>query len=159
MKKEYFIVIFTLFTSYLFSQPWLKNLPKNKANGELTFFDYQNASNTYWKPFNVNKGFFFENGEKIKAVVWKQFKRWEYNMETQVNQTNGEFPLKSAQLVYKEFLLTNAYKSTTSTASWTLQLPISSTSGNAGIGRINCIAFHPSYIKTFVVTDSSIHDK
>lgn len=95
MKKLYLLFVLMFCTSMLFSQPWLQNLPQNKTKGQLTFFDYKNAFNQYWAPFNVDKGYYFENGVKKKAAGWKQFKRWEYYMEGQINPTTGEIPIKN----------------------------------------------------------------
>ncbi len=64
MKRIYLILLLMFFTSMLFSQTWLKNLPQKKSKGELTFFDYKNAFDEYWAPFNVDKGSYYENGVK-----------------------------------------------------------------------------------------------
>ena len=76
MKKFYFLWVLMFFTSLSFSQAWLKNLPQNKPKEKLTFFDYRNAFNEYWAPYNVDKGYYMDNGVQKKAVGWKQFKRW-----------------------------------------------------------------------------------
>ncbi len=128
----------------LFSQEWIKNLPQNKSKAALTLFDYQNAFYSYWAPFNVENGFYTQNGEKKKAAGWKQFKRWEYDMERQINQVTGELPKKSGQQVYEEFLQSNPQSDAFQPANWTSLGTNSSTGGYAGIGRLNCIAYHPS---------------
>jgi photosystem II stability/assembly factor-like uncharacterized protein len=132
------------FTSMLFSQNWLENLPKNKSREELNLFDYKNAFYQYWEPYNVDKGYYLTNGVKKKAAGWKQFKRWEYNMENQVNPKTGEFPQKTAQSIYQEYLNLNALSSTSALGNWVCMGTNTSTGGYAGIGRINCIAFHPT---------------
>ena len=155
MKKVYLLAVIMFLTGLLQAQPWLKNLPQNKTRAELTFFDYQNAFYTYWKPYNVDKGVYYENGVKKKAIGWKQFKRWEYNMETRINPKTGVFPQKSAIEIYKEFTAANSQQNKGTTASWTLQGPTTSTGGYAGVGRINCIAFHPSDNNTYWVGAAS----
>ena len=131
------------FTS-IYSQSWLENLPQDKSKEELTFFDYKNAFETYWAPFNVDKGYYIENGIKIKAKGWKQFKRWEYDTEYKIDPRTGILPTKTAFQIYEEFLQVNPGIKSPAAANWTSMGPNSSTSGYAGIGRINCIAFHPS---------------
>ncbi len=135
-----------LFAPALFSQPWLKNLPQDKLKKELTLYDYRKAFDEYWAPFKVDKGYYMENGVKKKAAGWKQFKRWEYNMEGQINPATGAFPEKTAEQVYEEYLQKNPdIKSPASlTANWVSKGPIVSDGGYSGIGRLNCIAFHPS---------------
>src|SRR5687767_8036803 len=100
--------LFTLFLCLLLSilchaQPWLKNLPQHKTARELTFFDYKNAFDTYWAPYNVKNGYYSENGVQKKAAGWKQFKRWEYEMESQIHPTTGEFSGKSVLEIEREF--------------------------------------------------------
>ena len=152
MKK----LILFLFVSFLAigvnSQPWLRNLPKTKSSKAITFADYQKAFYGYWKPFKVdNKGYYFKDGKKVKAAGWKQFKRWEWNMAGQIDVATQEFPKKSAQQVYDEFYKTNLKLKGLKAAAWTAVGPSSSGGGYAGVGRINCIAFHPSDNNTYWV--------
>ncbi|MBK9983329.1 MAG: hypothetical protein IPP15_13195 [Saprospiraceae bacterium] len=96
MKKYSSLLFSILVCASLFAQPWTKNLPKEKSRSELTFFDYQNAFEEYWAPFRLEKGYYMENGTKKKARGWKQFKRWEYAMQSQINPLSGEFPKKDS---------------------------------------------------------------
>ena len=104
MKRVYLILLFALFVMNLSSQPWIKNLPQDKAREQLTFSHYKDAFNQYWAPFNVEKGYYNANGVKTKASGWKQFKRWEYYMEKQINPSTGEFPKQTAHEVYMDYL-------------------------------------------------------
>ncbi len=140
-----------LITSMLYSQNWLKNLPHNKSKANLTFFDYKNAFESYWAPYNVVKGYYVVNGVKKKAAGWKQFRRWEYYMETQVNPTTGEFPTNTAQKVYEDFLTASPQLKTANSANWSSLGVNNSGGGYAGIGRISCIAFHPTDNNTYWV--------
>jgi photosystem II stability/assembly factor-like uncharacterized protein len=155
MKKIYCLLLSMLFTSMLFSQTWMRNIPQSKTKGELTFFDYKNAFDQYWAPFNVEKGYYYENGVKKKAAGWKQFKRWEYYMESQINPTTGKFPEKSAQKIYEEYLQANPQLKLQTTANWTTLGTNSSDGGYAGVGRINCVAFHPANNNTYWVGAAS----
>jgi photosystem II stability/assembly factor-like uncharacterized protein len=128
----------------VFGQPWLKNLPVGKSKSELTLFDYQQAFETYWAPFNVDKGSYYVNGVKKKAAGWKQFKRWEYDMLSKVNLHTGEFPKRRALEIVQEFEKTHPSPRTVSGANWAPMGPTYSNSGYSGIGRLNCIAFHPT---------------
>lgn len=144
-KRILFLTASFLFTIIVFGQKWTDNLPNNKSKAEITFFDYQNAFNEYWQPFQVDaSGYYMENGEKKKARGWKQFYRWAYDMEGQINPATGEFPQKSAQQVYDEFIIANPPAKNTTVANWTNLGPSTTTGGYAGVGRINCVAFHPS---------------
>lgn len=77
MRITFITLVALALTSTLLAQPWLQNLPAGKSKSELTFFDYQQAFESYWAPFNVDKGYYVKNGIKTKAAGWKQFKRWE----------------------------------------------------------------------------------
>ncbi len=154
--KKIFTLVFVLFcTSMLFSQPWLKKLPSNKSKNALTFYDYKNAFNSYWAPFNVNKGWYYVNGVKKKAIGWKQFKRWEYDMENKINPSTGAFPSQTAQQVYEEYRAMHQQQALSTTANWTNLGSNSSAGGYNGIGRITCIAFHPTDNNTYWVGAAS----
>jgi len=150
MKKIILILIAIWSINQVYGQAWLENLPKNKT--EYSFYDYQNAFNTYWQPYNLDKsGYYYEEGVKKKAIGWKQFKRWEYLMESQINPETGEFPSQSAQEVYNNFKQTNSYQTLTGTGnSWTSLGPFFPIVGSSrGVGRVNCIAFHPTDTNIF----------
>jgi photosystem II stability/assembly factor-like uncharacterized protein len=151
MRTVYLTLLAFLLTTTAFAQPWLKNLPANKSKAELTLFDYQHSFESYWAPFNVSKGKFVENGVTKKAPGWKQFKRWEYEMESLVNPATGEFPKKSALKEVEEYNQSNPRTSVTNIANWTPMGPTSSFSGYSGIGRLNCIGFHPTDNNTYWV--------
>lgn len=152
LLKSLVLVVLISFSAQ--AQPWLKNLPK-KNKEQLTFFDYQKAFYDYWAPYNVKKGTYVENGVKKKALGWKQFKRWEYEMEGKVNHQTGEFPKESAWEIHKNFMQTNPEPPTAQNANWTSLGPTTTWGGYAGIGRINCVAFHPTDANTFWVGAAS----
>ncbi|NPD46281.1 MULTISPECIES: T9SS-dependent choice-of-anchor J family protein [unclassified Lentimicrobium] len=151
MKKILLILI--LFSStLLMAQPWLQNMPQNKSKEEWTLYDYESAFHQYWEPYQVNnKGYYIEDGKEVKAPGWKQFYRWYYQMEAKVNPSTGIFPSKTAQQVYDEFIKTNPEQRNYKSANWTNLGPSSSTGGYAGVGRLNCVAFHPTDNSTYWV--------
>jgi hypothetical protein len=149
MKKITLFIAFVVFANVSFGQAWLENLPKTKSSKQLTFFDYQKAFNDYWKPYDVKNGYYNIDGVKKKASGWKQFKRWEWNMEGQINPSTGEFPSKTAQQIYDKYRKSNSSIKGTKSASWVSLGTNSSDGGYAGVGRINCIAFHPSDNNTY----------
>ncbi|MCP4178425.1 MAG: hypothetical protein GY756_11720, partial [bacterium] len=144
MKRIITLAIPLLFVSYAFSQPWLKNLPQTKSKSELSLYDYRKAFNEYWKPYNIDNGYYIKDGVKTKAFGWKQFKRWEWNWESQVDLKTGKFPTKEQF----DALKTNrnpVTKSGNKGADWQSEGPNYVTDpGFWGIGRINCITFHPT---------------
>lgn len=123
------------------AQPWMQSLKTKTPN----FFEMQKAFNDYWKDKKVEKG-----------KEYKQFRRWEWYWSQRVNE-KGEFPksdvLLTEQLKYNETHPVSQMKSASSstTASWTFMGPSTSGGGYSGIGRLNCIAFHPTDINTFWV--------
>ena len=144
MKKIAILLFMIFIYPNSFAQQWLENLPDGKTQAELTLPDYKNAFDTYWEPFNVDNGYYLINGEKQKAYGWKQFNRWYYNLISKVEVSKGEFPNKSAQQVYDEFIRANPDQVKSKSANWVSLGTNSSTGGYAGVGRINCIAFHPT---------------
>jgi len=83
-------------------QAWLELLP-DKPKKELTFYDYQHAFESYWAPYQVTDGYYVENGEKVKASGWKQFKRWEYMMQSRIDPNTGEMPTKTPLQVVNDY--------------------------------------------------------
>jgi photosystem II stability/assembly factor-like uncharacterized protein len=133
------IVSFLLSIQMGFSQPWMENVTSDKP----IFQEIQTAFNEYWKDRPIEKG-----------KGYKPFKRWEWYWESRL-LPNGEFP--SPSITWDEFHKyysqrnQNAQRSAQSTASWTFSGPSSSNGGYSGLGRINCMAFHPTDANTFWV--------
>jgi photosystem II stability/assembly factor-like uncharacterized protein len=151
MNKFLLVALGLFLFSNLSSQLWKENLPTNKSS--YSFYDYRTAFNTYWSSYGVDRsGYYYENGIKKKAAGWKQFKRWEWQMESQINPATGEFPELSAQQVYDDFVQQYPNNnSLTTTPAWTSIGPTTTPGGYAGIGRVNCIAFHPGSNNTYWV--------
>jgi len=102
------------------------------------FYEIQEAFNKYW-----------ENKSYERGKGWKQFKRWEYLMESRVDE-NGNFPDPS--MAWNEYLkfhqkynVTTA-KSGAKSSNWMPLGPQSwnSIGWNPGIGRINVVAVDPN---------------
>jgi len=149
MKKLLLIIIGITFSGALMSQAWLSKLPANKST--YSYYDYKTAFNDYWAPYNVNvNGYYTQNGVQKKAIGWKQFNRWAYDMESQINPSTGAFPAQSAIQVYNDYMQTNGVQAFNGTkGTWTSLGTNSSTGGYSGIGRVNCIAFHPTDNNTY----------
>ena len=141
MKRFFLLMVIFLVIGAVNAQPWNALLPQDKLNrGELTFYDYQNAFNAYWQPYQVEKGFYVDaSGNHVKAGGWKQFKRWEQYWATRVDKQTGAFPSVSLFDIYQEEMASARSLS----GNWTAMGPSYSSGGYAGLGRINCIAFHP----------------
>lgn len=157
MKKSLLLLALFLSVKVASAQAWLRNLPE-VTSGKLTLYDYKKAFEDYWAPFKVDKGYYYENGVKKKAIGWKQFNRWAWDMENQVDAQTGHFPEKTAQQVYEAYIKSPATQkhyspqsANSNVASWTNLGTSTSTGGYAGVGRVNCIAFHPSDVNTYWV--------
>ncbi len=148
------LLVFSLFFITIqnsYAQEWRKNLPQEKIdNGTLTLQDYQKAFNDYWEPFDLDRGYYYINGEKIKATGWKQFKRWEWYWENRVDEATGLFPNTTAWKVFQQYLKTTAGNRSPE-GNWTSMGPSTTSGGYAGLGRLNCVAFHPDDDNTIYV--------
>ncbi len=151
MKKLSLFLILLATVQISFAQGWIPKLEemKQEKKGNVTLHDMQKVFNDYWNEKGVVNGFYYENGEKVKAPGWKQFKRWEWYWEQNVNPATGEFPERSTP---KEML---KYKKSSSKplalGNWQPLGPTESDGGYAGLGRINAVAFHPGDNNTFWV--------
>ena len=107
---------------------------------DADFSTTQNAFEQYW----ANRSDFQGNG-------WKVFKRWEYINQSRV-QPNGKLPAPGYVLAeYERYR--ESHQTDSPSGAWTLIGPVLSpanaTSQPNGMGRINCVAFHPSTATTF----------
>ncbi|MEZ5082631.1 MAG: hypothetical protein R2750_04180 [Bacteroidales bacterium] len=155
MKKIYTLLVLLFILGNLNAQDWIQNLPQDKLrNGELTFYEIQEAFNDYWEPYNVKNGYYDRNGEQVKAPMWKQFKRWEWYWENRINPETGEFPNTSAWEELQNHL--KEYPEQKSpTGSWTSLGPSTTSGGYAGLGRLNCVAFAANDVNTIYVGAAS----
>lgn len=141
---KYFLgALFLLSNSFLGAENLPELLKKYKANIEQNeYLQYKSvckAFNTYWKgkPYVKGKG-------------WKQFKRSEMFWNARMNENN---PVPRAYDIYKEYnsryltgksadrpLLGSKWKELGPFAAPENKL----SSRSSGVGRINCVRFHPS---------------
>ena len=137
----------------LFAQ-WQTRLAEKDNNQQqpYTLNELRNAFNEYWTPYKVENGYYYDNGIKVKASGWKQFKRSEWLWEQRVNPVSGEFPSTSSLIeIEKNQMSLKKTSGKASTANWTNLGTTNSLGGYAGIGRINCVAFHPTDVNTYWV--------
>jgi photosystem II stability/assembly factor-like uncharacterized protein len=129
--KKYILTLSVIFISSLAnSQPWNANIKTENP----TFFDYQNAFNEYW-----------QGREPGKGEGYKQFKRWEWFWEQRVG-LSGQFP--PADINYTEWQKfiskSKIYKASPVNTNWTFIGPNTTPGGYNGLGRLNCVTFHPT---------------
>jgi len=155
-----------LFPSLLFlscvsmsAQDWISTIPMTTP----TFNDIRNAYYNYEKAHSGKKPSEMKDDEKMDGND-AQFKRWEWFWQPRVDQ-NGLFPkadvMPSEWQKYKQ-AHPDAYKiQGGSSGKWSFMGPSNSPgSGNgdgyySGIGRLNCIAFHPTDPNSFWVGSPS----
>jgi len=158
MKKALFLFLLTFNNLFIFSQQTQLNTHLNSSNNSnpQNFYEIQQSFNDYWAPYDVKEGYYVENGLKKKAPGWKIFKRWEWFWENRVNINTGEFPSTNSVIEYEKYLnAQNNFGKMAYDENWVNLGTSSSTGGYAGIGRINCIAFHPTDANTFWVGSPS----
>ncbi|GAB5416837.1 MAG: T9SS type A sorting domain-containing protein [Crocinitomicaceae bacterium] len=111
----------------------------------------------------IQASFYAEFGDSIgpKGSGWKQFKRWEYYWENRLDE-NGNIPDPTERFeifqAYKELQM-NQGKYAAGTGNWTelgpISLPANGTGQPNGLGRLTCIAFHPTDPNTLFVGAAS----
>ncbi len=124
--KRIILLSLSLCLSTLNAQDWVEGMQDPSIN----FYQVQSAFNAFWQGKEIEKG-----------KGWKQFKRWEHFTNERV-YPEGIRPtpsiLYSAQMQQAEQMQTS-----TPLGNWR---PVGPFDGNAigGIGRLNCVAFHPT---------------
>jgi photosystem II stability/assembly factor-like uncharacterized protein len=119
----------------LCAQPWIETLPPEKRNN---FFEIQKAAAAY-----------FEANPPVKGDGFKPFRRWEYYWRPRINP-DGSFPNVAEHLnEWRKYRLmqNNKLNKTSNSGDWKPLGPITALNpkeGQTGIGRVNCIAFHPA---------------
>jgi hypothetical protein len=153
LKKLFFLFLIGFLSATIVSgQAWVDRIPARADGKKPSFLDHQKAFYDYWKGKQIDhNGYYVENGIRKKAAGWKQFKRWEWEMERKIDYKTGYLPNKTAFEIYKEYQRNNRNGARATTASWTNLGPNSSTGGYAGVGRLNCVAFHPTDPNTYWV--------
>lgn len=144
MRKLFaFILLAGLATAALHAQPWLAKAAESPvSDGTSNYFDLKRSFDSW-----------FENRDQGKGTGYKQFQRYLAFIEPRV-YPSGEFPQDALWKAYqaKETML----KSSSVTAEWTPIGPFDYPPNwdgvrQSGIGRINCIAFHPTDPDIFYV--------
>jgi len=108
---------------------WIEMMQDPGAN----FFETQKAFNLYWANRKITKG-----------CGWKVFKRWEYMMQTRVNP-DGSIPDPAST-----FRAYESYEKSVRSVSgnWINMgpavIPAPGPAGYEGLGRLNCVAWHPT---------------
>jgi len=114
-----------------FAQPWMNEF--DLEDGERpSFNEVQDAFNRYWVDKTPSKG-----------TGFKQFKRWEWFMESHL-QPNGDFDPRAFWESWeeKERVFTN---SSLDEADWYTVGPyLTRAYYVGGMGRLNCVSFHPT---------------
>ena len=132
------------FISPLYGQPWMKQLKTlDKPNQPVSFFEIQKTFEDYWSHRDVKTGYYKKGGVIKKAPGWKQFKRWEHYWEYRVDPATGMFPSTTPYLELQAYRQSQPTAKAVDPSSWRNLGVDTSYGGYAGIGRLNCIAFHP----------------
>ncbi len=142
MNKKKLLVctlLILFFTHTANAQPWAATIKSSNP----TFTEIQTAFYNYWKDKTIEKG-----------KGYKPFKRWEWYWQQRTG-IDGKFPpsdvLLTAAKKYNQQKIAKKIPSTLGKSSWTFMGPDSTAGGYRGLGRINCIAFHPTDTNTFWV--------
>jgi PKD repeat protein/photosystem II stability/assembly factor-like uncharacterized protein len=120
---------------------WIEMMQNPKAD----FYATQRAFEAYWQHKTVTKG-----------CGWKPFKRWENYMETRVD-AQGNKPAAGSR--WEEYLAYQGKRQKSFNAeglgNWKelgpISMPSNGTGQPNGLGRVNCIAFHPVFSNTVYI--------
>ncbi|MBV6477524.1 MAG: hypothetical protein HGGPFJEG_00263 [Ignavibacteria bacterium] len=132
-------------------------IESNKLNENSSFYEIRDAMERYWHSMRVINGMIELDGVSRKAAGWKIYKRWEYFWEQRVNQQTGEFPKTNSANEHLKYMQNwdGEFDDTDFFESWSNMGTNYSEGGYAGLGRINCVAFHPTDANSFWVGSPS----
>jgi hypothetical protein len=132
------ILITTFILLFIISQNNAQEYVRLMGEKNSNFNEVKEAFEDYW-----------EGKEYVKGKGWKQFKRWEYFMESRVNEdgiiSNPSLPWLEHQKFQKKYRLQKE-SSNKQAANWTPIGPTSwsSIGWNPGIGRVNAVTVDPN---------------
>jgi photosystem II stability/assembly factor-like uncharacterized protein len=137
----------------------IQDLSKTSAdsNNKETLRSMQKKFYDYCTSENIKEGFVFKNGIKMKVPNWKAFKRYEYYLEQRTSPATGELPTTTPQAEFSKYINTahTMLKKSGYSENWVNLGTNASAGGYAGLGRINCVAFHPTDVNTVWVGSPS----
>jgi len=111
-----------------------------RQSAKTNFYEIQKKFNDTWKGRKVTKG-----------SGYKPYKRWEWYWEARVNR-EGTFPSNNVVVnEWDKYVAENAFDAAAAAGNWVPMGPSKPESRYFGVGRINCIAFHPKDKNTFWV--------
>jgi photosystem II stability/assembly factor-like uncharacterized protein len=120
---------------------------KPMQSEKLTFQSMKTSFYDFWKGKKITKG-----------QGYKQFKRWEWFWESRL-LPNGEFPSPTINIdEYQKYYASHSSKNSLrplSSDNWEFKGPAISPGGYYGLGRLDCIAFHPTNKQIFWVGSPS----
>lgn len=151
MKKTITYITAIIFIAIAGAKAQSSLRPGTNANPpqKTNFFEMREAMNKYFAEHPEEMGKTDdETGGAFSDGAYEKFKRWEYYWENHVT-ASGEFvsPLKNIEewKAYNEKLSARRNDNqSVASANWTAFGPSTSPGGYNGIGRINCIGFHPT---------------
>ncbi len=133
------LILLSASTHEVHAQSWINTIQDENP----TFQSMKTSFYDFWKDKKIRKG-----------QGYKQFKRWEWFWESRL-LPNGEFPSPTINIdeyqKYYASLSKNKYNKTLSSDNWEFKGPATSPGGYYGLGRLNCIAFHPTNKQIFWV--------
>ena len=152
---QFFILLLTVLASgeRLLAQPaqpaadtsefpyWIEMMQDPKAN----FFQTQRAFELYWEGREITKG-----------CGWKPFKRWESFMESRVDERgNKPAPDHNLKAYLDYYGKRDKAFSDSGYGDWKelgpVFMPNNGTGQPNGLGRVNCVAFHPVQTNTIYI--------
>lgn len=137
------IPFFMLIASNLTAQKWVEMMQDPEAN----FYDTQAAAEQYFETHPTGKG-----------SGWKVYKRWEYYMEQHIGadgKQNAIVNVEDEMEKYYQLHPESLEKRNSTNGTWRelgpITMPTNGTGQPNGLGRINCIAYHPTDANTVYV--------
>ena len=136
MRRGFLFLLLLSLALHGFTQAWLEKLDRKKSVVQPDFFELQKAFHDYWKKKEPGRG-----------IGYNVFRRWEWLMEARVDE-QGHFP---ARLLWEAAANRDiaGMRGKGAVADWKYIGPdsvpyIYNTTYLSGMGRIDCIEFHPT---------------
>lgn len=119
---------------FAFGQSWWEHLSDPNAN----FYTIQKQAQAYFDSVGTGRG-----------TGWKAYSRWEYYWQTRVDkQGNFKDPGEKLEEINRFLDRHKDRRTTASSGDWSnlgpITKPTNGTGQPNGLGRVNCIAFHPT---------------
>ncbi|UTW60894.1 T9SS type A sorting domain-containing protein [bacterium SCSIO 12741] len=129
MRGKVYLLILSLLgiSASVYGQDWIEGM----YDPQMNYFEVNESYQQYW-----------QTHEKVKGSGHKQFERWRYFIDPYIQKDGSIRPYKEIQQSIESYYQSHPSRSVQ--GNWVEIGPWTAQRVSRGVGRMNCIGFHPT---------------